>query len=251
MGHAGKANHKASFGKNRKSSAGKLGSCNGRQLSLFTTHWKHRFSHGGILRKSKHGRGARPLSSKDPLHLVFKANKSRLRFGLRSYQSFRLIHQLIDRYSVKFYIRVEQVSVNHDHIHFLIRTTRRSSYQSFFRVLAGQIAQQFEKEGLLKAENMTDTPQSLSKGQKMKESGRVIDTGKVNQADDVGSRGTTTTTKLKKVWMYRPFTRVIKGWKAYLTVQDYIQLNEKEVTGTLAYRKTRLRGLSSAEWEVL
>jgi hypothetical protein len=45
------------------------------------------------------------------------------------------------------------------------------------------------------------------------------------------------------LWKYRPFTRVVRGYKAYNIVRDYIQLNEKEATGEIRYSKQRLRGL--------
>ncbi|MEK6774189.1 MAG: hypothetical protein AABY64_09625, partial [Bdellovibrionota bacterium] len=57
--------------------------------------------------------------------------------------------------------------------------------------------------------------------------------------------------KKQKLWKYRPFTRVVKGWKAYKTVKNYIQLNEQEALGIIPYRKLRLKGLSSTEWALL
>lgn len=116
-------------------------------------------------------------------------------------------------------MKIEQISIQHNHIHLLIRTRRRSQYQAFFRVTAGQIAQRFGKEGLFKKSNVTDTP--------------------------AGSQGAT------KLWRYRPFSRVVRGWKAYKIVRDYIQLNEFEVLGLIPYRRQRLRGLSSQDWEIL
>jgi hypothetical protein len=50
-----------------------------------------------------------------------------------------------------------------------------------------------------------------------------------------------------KLWKYRPFTRVVRGYKAYKIVRDYIQLNEKEATGEVRYSKQRLRGLLADE----
>jgi hypothetical protein len=82
-------------------------------------------------------------------------------------------------------------------------------------VFAGQIAQRFESKGWL----VTDTPTRPQKG--------------------------------TRLWIYRPFSRVVRGWKAYQTVRDYIQLNEKEATGEIRYKKNRLRGLSAGEWEIL
>ena len=185
------------------------------------THWKHRYSHGGTLRQKAAGRGRRPLSSREPLHLVLKARKEKIKYGLRTWKRYALIHYLLGRYSARFFVKVEQVSIQGDHIHLLIRTTRRSNYQSFFRVFSGQIAQRFQKEGLL---TMTDTPQM--------------------QAQIGGTRE-------KGLWRYRPFSRVVRGWRAYQIVRNYVQLNEKEALHQIIYRKERLKGLSNFEWQIL
>lgn len=34
-----------------------------------------------------------------------------------------------------------------------------------------------------------------------------------------------------KFWDYRPFTRVVMGWRALLTLKDYININQLEATG--------------------
>ncbi|MEK6774032.1 MAG: transposase [Bdellovibrionota bacterium] len=129
-------------------------------------HWKFRFSHGGTLRNSRKGRCARPLAGKEPLHLVLKANKDSVRGGLRSYRRYFLIQKIVDRYAQKFFVKIEQVSIQSDHVHFLVRATRRTDYQSFFRVVAGQIAQQFQKNGLLNfAMDLKQRLKGLSSGE--------------------------------------------------------------------------------------
>jgi hypothetical protein len=95
-------------------------------------------------------------------------------------------------------------------------------------VVAGQIAQRLELEELLVGQGpgprqrVTDTPGSPRKLRK--------GTG---------------------LWKYRPFSRVVRGWRAYKIVRDYIQLNEQEARGKIPFRKSRLRGLSSGEWRIL
>jgi REP element-mobilizing transposase RayT len=301
-----------------------------KQQSFEQIPWRHRYSHGGSLRQERAGRSARPLSTRDSIHLVFKANRDVVRGGFRQSRRFALIHHLVQKYKFKFYVKVEQLSIQGDHLHLLIRTTRRSNYQSFFRVVAGQIAQQFEKEGLLtlsvtdtpqdvartqaggskkhrrakklagensqhqaglgpaltrkQRENQVviDTPESLQRTPKLsdhkRKSGRVTDTPKdlalaqarrfktrdqvevhesINahgpiEPDDLNQEAANPGQKtLIKLWKYRPFTRVVKSWKAYQTVRDYIQLNEKEAIGEISYNKRRLKGLSSSEWEIL
>lgn len=53
------------------------------------------------------------------------------------------------------------------------------------------------------------------------------------------------------LWKYRPFTRVVRGYKAYKIVKNYIQLNEKEIIGEIKYRASRLKELLNHEWEIL
>ena len=183
------------------------------QTEFLKTPSKHRYSHGGTLRQLRQGRTSRPLSFKDPIHLVLKANKSHLKSGLRTYRRYFLILNIMETYRKRFFIKIDQFSIQNDHIHLLIKARRRSQYQSFFRVFAGQVAQQMEKQGLA---FVADTPR----------------------------------TKLK-LWKYRPFTRVVRGWRAYAVVRQYIELNEHEALRRISYSKHRLKGLSSSEWQLI
>ncbi|WP_413293494.1 transposase [Bdellovibrio sp. HCB185ZH] len=172
-------------------------------FSEINSPWNFRYCHGGTLRKSSKGRGARPLSTKDPVHLVFKINKTAVTAGLRSPRNFNLINALLKKYARRFFVKIEQLSIQRDHIHILIRGGRRSALLSFFRVVAGQFAQV-----------LTDTFTKQHEGE--------------------------------KIWKYRPFTRVVRGFKSYKIVRDYIQLNEREILGR-PYSKTQLRGLSEEQ----
>jgi REP element-mobilizing transposase RayT len=160
-----------------------------------------------------------------------KANKLALRGGLRSSRRFGLIHVILKTYARKFFVKVEQVSIQNDHIHLILRISRRSLFQNFLRVLSGQIAQRFEHEGLMKvvsvekSVSVTDTPDGASR--------MYLEARK-----DVASAQ-----KQVKLWKYRPFTRVVRGWRAYKTVKDYVQLNEKEARGEIRYSSQRLRAL--------
>ncbi len=185
-----------------------------KQLSFIPSNSTFQFNHGGVLRKKRRGRFFRPLSSKEPLHLVFKAHRAALReTSFRGRQSFKLCHYIIKKYSRKFFVKIEQLSIQGDHLHLLIRCSRRSQFQSFFRVVAGQMAQVFAQAGLLKS--VTDTSCT------------------------------------PKLWRYRPFTRVVRSWKALRIIRDYMQLNEQEARGKIQYNSKRLAGLSTTEWAIL
>ena len=142
-----------------------------------------RFCSGGSLRQKRKGRKARKIFTKKALHVVFKVNKIKLRSrSLRSSLCFRLTQLIIKQYSRRFLVKIEQISIQNDHIHLLVRTTRRSRFHYFFRVVAGQIAQRFEQEGLLAV--VTGTPK-------------------------LGGEGST------KLWKHRPFSRIVLGRRGY------------------------------------
>ena len=184
-----------------------------RQSSFFKSS-QSRFQHGGELRRKRAGRGKRPLSTKDSLHVVFKMNRTVYKRGLRHPKSFALSKRVIDRYAKRFFIKIIQLSIQGNHIHILIRAHRRSLFHHFFRVVAGQIAQ-----GL--GPSVTDTPKERQ--------------------------------KREKFWEFRPFSRVVRGWTAEKTVRNYLQLNEKEARGEIPYSKSRLKGLTPEQirelWE--
>ncbi len=172
---------------------------------------KASLSYGGDLRAKRKGRTARPLSAKHSHHIVFKVNKQHLiNRSFRHPKNFIRVQMLLKKYAKKFYVSVEQISYQHDHIHILAKSNRRSHFHNFFRVFTGQIAQQFK---------VTDTP-----------------------GDSVTRR---------PLWKHRPFTRIVKGWLGLSIIKNYIQLNEKEVTGIIVYRKERLKGLTADDWKLL
>ena len=191
-----------------------------KQLSLIPSVGKFQYNHGGVLRQKRRGRKQRPLSSKDAVHLVFKARREVLKeSSFRGRKSFSLSHQILKKYACRFFVKIEQLSIQGDHIHLLIRCSRRSQFHAFFRVSAGQIAQVFQKQNLLSVgASVTDTPSSAAPA---------------------------------RLWKYRPYTRVVKSFTALKIVRNYIKLNEQEALGKIKYSKNRLKGLSSADWQLL
>ncbi len=120
---------------------------NQKQFDFTKQNWQFRYNHGGTLRNKRRGRTARPLSTRVPIHLVFKTDMKSLRRGLRSPLGFKIVNQTIQKFARRFFIKVEQISINHDHIHLLVRFPKRSHGRAFLRTVAGQIAQQFQKNG--------------------------------------------------------------------------------------------------------
>ena len=230
---------------------------NQQQISFTKNNWQHALNHGGTLRQKRKGRKARPLSTKDPIHLVLKADKLSLRrknglfVGLRSPLAFLIINSVIKKYSKRFFVKIEQISINHDHIHILIRISKRSLAQHFLRVAAGQIAQQFKNNGFMtnEASGLMGVSTNVGVGAGATDTRIVTDT-RGSKSVEKGAAARARKSR-RKLWKYRPFTRIVKGWRAYNIVRDYIQLNEKEATGQIAYKKERLRGLTIFEWQQL
>ncbi len=183
--------------------------------NLFAANIKFDSAHGGDLRKKSSGRTERPLSYRRSHHIVFKIVKNNLRYrSFRHPKNFSMVQALLKKYSAHFRVRIEQISYQHDHIHIMAKSSRRSNFHNFFRVFSGQIAQNLK---------VTDTP-----GGKENSGGKKI-----------------------VLWRTRPFTRIVKGFRHFNTLRNYIQLNEQEVTGVIPYRKSRLRGLTLHDWSVL
>ena len=184
---------------------------------------KSKLIHGGEHRKKRCGRSTRPLSTKRAHHIVFKIHKENLvNRSFRHPKNFKMVQRLLKRYSEMFLIKIEQISYQHDHIHILARSGRRSYFHHFFRVFAGQVAQTMK---------VTDTPENRDR----------------SKSSGVGEGRVT----MNRLWKGRPFTRIVVGWFGMRTIRNYIQLNEKEVTGIIVYRIERLRGLSMRDWKLL
>lgn len=60
------------------------------------------------------------------------------RAGLKTKE--RKIQLLIKRYAGKFNIKVHRTSINSNHIHLLIVTSRRANFQNYLRSITGLIA---------------------------------------------------------------------------------------------------------------
>ncbi len=177
--------------------------------------WDHRHCSGGLLRQTRIGRRRRPIATRTPIHLVFKSNKARIGGGFRTLRRFSLANQILNRYASRFYIQIHCVSFQFDHIHLVVRTTRRSNLQSFLRVFAGQVAQQFAQHfPPIDSSQLEDRP-------------------------------------TPRLWLSRPFTRIVRGRRAFKVVMNYVALNELEGSGQVPYRSGRFKALLPKERETL
>jgi hypothetical protein len=73
-----------------------------KQLNLLKPESK---SHGGELRKKRKGRGARPISAKESMHLVLRSSKAKGDWSFKRKENEKKISSIIAKFSKKFCAR--------------------------------------------------------------------------------------------------------------------------------------------------
>ena len=111
-----------------------------RQQTLPIEGFKTKLEHGGVLNRGKR-KTARPVVTKKPMHIVFRARFS----VLRSKRSLSIVKAELSRWSKQFYVKIYHYSIVGNHIHAMIRAKTRQGFKYFMRVLTGQIAQRITR----------------------------------------------------------------------------------------------------------
>ena len=110
-----------------------------RQL-LLLQDLRPRYEHGG-----SHGQGKRkrerPVSTKEAMHLVFRAKDAKGPLSLLQKRSVNFILFFRRRFCKKFGVRVYEYANSGNHLHFLIRASSRVGLQNFLRAFAGKTAE--------------------------------------------------------------------------------------------------------------
>ena len=155
-------------------------------------------SYGGELLKTRKGRSTgRPLSTKDSMHLVLRSTKARGDWSFKKQGNEKKIRGIVEKFSVKYGVKVLSLGNVGNHLHFHIKLTHRAGYKPFIRAVTAAIAMA-----------VTGTSRWTSKNQTKNGGGKRL-----------------------KFWDYRPFTRVVQSFRAFLTLKDYIEVNQLEGLG--------------------
>lgn len=154
---------------------------------------KHSSAYGGELLKTRKGRASgRPLSTKATMHLVLRSSKAKGRMSFRHFR--KEITQILNKFSAKHSVKIVSFANVGSHLHLQIKLANRFTYRPFIRAVTSAIA--------------------------MKVAGRNRWTVSSKNDEDK-----------EKFWDLRPFTRVIESLKAFLTLRDYIEINQLEGFG--------------------
>jgi REP element-mobilizing transposase RayT len=166
-----------------------------KQLELFKqTNFTQGF--GGSLLKNSHAKTARPFKKNTPLHIVLRAKKATGRKSMFNHVSW--IEKQMKTIAQKTGVRLERFENVGNHIHILLRATRRESLRAFLRGITSTIARKIT---------------GAKRGKELKE----------------------------KFWDARPFSRLIKGFKAYRIAQDYLNKNRIEAIGFQEFLREQMQ----------
>ncbi len=154
---------------------------------------KHKSAFGSSLMKKRKGRaGPRPLSTRTTMHLVLRSTKAVKDWSFKRSNNESRITSILEKFSHKYGVKLISVGNAGNHLHIHLKLSNRYAYKAFIRAITAAIA-------------MAVT--GASRWNKLKYS-----------AQD-------------RFWDYRPFTRIVESFKAFLNLKDYVEINQLEGQG--------------------
>ena len=168
------------------------------QLKLDSNIFKGRDQFGGSLMRLAKNRRARPISTRDTMHVILKSKMAtgKFSFGYRSNPT--AIKRTLDRHCQKYGVKLVSYSNNFNHLHLHLKFPSRGVYLRFIRSLTATIA--------------------------------MLVTGAAK------TRGLPKISGALRFWDARPFTRIVRGVRGFRAVENYIRINQLEALGLLPKR---------------
>lgn len=199
---------------------------------------KEKSAYGGDLMTTRAGRrGARPLSTRETMHLVLRSTIAKGDWSFRKPKNQANVNRIIDKFSVIYGVRVISMANVGNHLHLQIKLSNRFTYKPFIRAVTAAIAMAVTgRNRWTRAALIAKQPNRSSA---------------VNpQADSKYRQSPLTRTSTagkprnEKFWDRRPFTRVVECFKALLTLTDYVRINQLEGAG---YKRSDARFMIGIE----
>lgn len=168
-------------------------------------------AYGGDLLKTRAGRmHGRPLSTKETMHLVLRSSKAKGDWSFRKPRNATRINRIIDKFSVTYGVRVISMANVGNHLHLQIKLSNRFGYRPFIRAATAAIAMAVTGRNRWSVTNSAD---------------------QVGEYKSMPPQQRASPINRQKFWDCRPFTRVVEGFRAVLTLRDYIRINQLEGEG--------------------
>lgn len=176
---------------------------------------KEKSAYGGDLLKTRAGRrGARPLSTRETMHLVLRSTKAKGEWSFRRPRNKVHVNRIIDKFSVAYGVRVISMANVGNHLHLQIKLSNRFTYRPFIRAVTAAIAMAITGRNRWTLAARKAKPPSSEKSRR------------------------------EKFWDYRPFTRIVESFKAWLNLKDYVRINQLEGAG---YKRNDARFMLKVE----
>ena len=179
------------------------------QAPLPGLEFKKQLSFGGSLLKHSHAKVARPLSSKQALHIVLRSDFAQGERSLLKHE--RVIRNMLLKQGRRHGVKVYRVANAGNHLHLLVRFTKRRGLQNFLRGSCGLIARK-----VLGAER-----------------------GQAKKSKSSSPRNTNLIPTSPRFWSQRPFTRIVSWGRDFDSVLAYVKLNSLEALGFLSRKFTK------------
>jgi hypothetical protein len=193
------------------------------QAALPGLEFKKQLSFGGSLLKLSHAKVARPLSSKQALHVVLRSDFAQGERSLLRHE--RVIRNTLLKQGRRHGVKVYRVANAGNHLHLLVRFTKRRGLQNFLRGSCGLIARKVLGAERGRAKKW-DTYLAPGKGLQ-----RSTPT-KPPKDKPLIPEG-------QQFWSQRPFTRIVSWGKDFNSVLAYVKLNSLEAMGFLSRKFTK------------
>jgi hypothetical protein len=218
------------------------------QTSLPGLEFKRQLSFGGSLLKISHAKVPRPLSSKQALHVVLRSEFAQGEHSLLRHE--RVIRNLLLKQGRRHGVKVYRVANAGNHLHLLVRFTKRRGLQNFLRGSCGLIARKVLGAERGRAKRW-DT--YLAPGKSLTHSKRKDPSLRHPRETSASARGSkklpaSSTRKPhdnpiipegQRFWSQRPFTRIVSWGKDFNSVLAYVKLNSLEALGFLSRKFTK------------
>lgn len=181
-----------------------------KQIQLFKTDL--RFFGGRLLHGKR--RSARPLSSKESIHVVMRSSWAKGTNSFLHTRNKNEILRLIKIISKQYFIKIYQTALVGNHLHLVINISHRRNYKTFARVLSSRIASHVMRQ----------------------QSFKVFKRSLQNQEWGDPHPGAPETQGIsQQFWQFRPWTRVLYWGRDFKKCCKYLVQNTLEALGFIEY----------------
>ncbi|MDZ4660017.1 MAG: transposase [Pseudomonadota bacterium] len=119
----------------RKKSSGRKN-----QQLLLDQSFKFKRYFGGTLLKNSNAKTARPISTKEAMHIVMRSSLAKGKHSMLQKNLAHKIRMTIDMQAKRFHVKVYEFANVGNHIHLLVRASHRDLFKGFLRAISGLIA---------------------------------------------------------------------------------------------------------------